>query len=100
MNIIQNIKSAQLSKLTGVLRMTSVHISFFLLSSARHILKAKYTIRCSVKSSTAYIKNLVLYMHFFFQNDQNSVRPVFDSSNKIIFSYTTSWFFLFHLCIT
>ena len=30
------------------------------------MLKANYTIRCSMKSSTSYIKNFILYMHSLF----------------------------------
>ncbi len=39
-------------------------LCFYLLfsSSSRSILKAKYTIRCSLKSSTSYIKNLISYL--------------------------------------
>ena len=40
-------------------------VSIFLLSSTS-ILKAKYTIRRSVKSSTNYSKNHILYMHSLF----------------------------------
>jgi hypothetical protein len=71
----------------------------------RPIRKTKYTKRCSVKSSTFYIRSSIYSCTFCFENGQNFERLNFDRA-KMIYFFGTRWipFFLiasFHklLCV-